>query len=214
MKRLLLALILFAAVLTLPTQADFFDCTGLLNCGGSPNPDILCCGGAMNGLAGNDILIGNDLINESFGEEGDDVIFGGAEWDRSIGGPGHDTILPGPDGMGANQDSVGGAGNDTFIVLVGETANCQEIFGDQDFDVLHLVGFGPYIAEYPFGQIAPVAIGWVVIQDPVAAGYIFVRIIEGSDFNFERINGLPSPNVTILDDGDFPAFRDQNCTIY
>ena len=44
------------------------------------------------------------------------------------GQDGNDTILPGPDGVDTViQRSTGELGNDTFILLVGETANCQEV---------------------------------------------------------------------------------------
>jgi Ca2+-binding RTX toxin-like protein len=212
MKRLLLAVILFAAVLTLPTQADFFLCNP--NCTGTPNADLMNgtdANNAMGDVAGNDIMFGGDGIDSMNGDQGDDIMFGGNDWDIIFGGPGNDTLLPGPDGMESIQQTPGGAGNDMFIVLVGETSNCQIIFGDPDFDVLHLIGFGPYVTEYPFSQPEPVVFpSWVVIQDPVAGGFIFVMIGDGPG-SLERINGLPSPNITVLDDAAYGTFQNQNC---
>jgi hypothetical protein len=88
--------------------------------------------------------------------------------------------------------------------------------GGEGFDVLHLIGFGPYVAEYPFGQPEPIpANSNLVIQDPIAGGYVIVSLDNDADTdNMERINGLPSPNVTLLvGNGGYTAFRDLNCTL-
>ena len=81
-------------------------------------------------------------------------------------------------------------------------------------DVLHLIGFGPYIANYPYGQPEPVPFpSYVVIQDPVAGGYILVLFGEtASAQSLERITGLPSPNAIVLDEAEQQAFRTQNCS--
>jgi hypothetical protein len=213
MKKLFLIAMSFAAVLTLPTQGEFFQCPPA--CAGSPNADVMNGSpniDAITGGPGNDIIFGGDAFDTLVGEDGNDLIFGGRDWDTLVGGPDNDTILPGPDGNEELQTSTGDAGNDSFIVLVGETANCQQIFGGADFDVLHLIGFGPYVAEYPYGQPEPVAFpSFIVIQDPVAGGHIFV-IVGDDPENLERINGLSSPNVTLLDNPAVEIFADQNCT--
>jgi hypothetical protein len=213
MKKLLLIAMLLAAVLAQPTQAEFFQCPP--NCIGSANADVINGSPIINVIAGglgNDIIFGGDAKDSLSGEGGDDLIFGGLGSDQSFGGLGNDTLIPGPDDATVLQNTVGGEGNDTFIVLVGETVICQFIFGEPDYDVLHLIGFGPYVAEFPYGAVTPIAAGSsVVIQDPITGGYIFVFVSDQVTDNLELINGLATPNVTVLDAAAFGTFFALNC---
>jgi hypothetical protein len=214
MRRLLIAMMMLFALLNLSTQAGFFQCSP--DCLGTPFADLMIgsdAGNAMQGDSGNDFMSGGGGVDDIHGDEGADVMFGGTDWDALLGGAGNDIFLPGPDAMNAFQNSSGNEGNDTFIVFVGETIHCQSILGGHDFDTLHLIGFGPFVAEFPFGQAEPVA--WpsnVVIQDPVTGGYIFVPI-GNHQAKLERITGLPSPDVTVLTPVEVGDFRDQNCNI-
>jgi hypothetical protein len=217
MKKLLLTGLLFASVFVLPIQADFIQCPGFVECFGSDNADVIN-GSPVNdgigGLLGNDIIFGNDGRDGLTGGAGNDVLFGGLGSDSLSGSEGNDTLIPGPDDAGAEQDSNGGAGNDTIIVLVGETVLCQTIRGREDFDVLHLIGFGPYIAEFPYGAPEPITLfSHIVIQDPIAGGYILVEVTDANaNRSIERINGLASPNVTVIDFAALQAFLAQNCS--
>jgi Ca2+-binding RTX toxin-like protein len=214
MKRLLWTALLFAAVLAVPIQADFIQCVATVACSGSGNDDLVNGSPGVDrvqGLFGNDAIFGGASRDLLSGDEGNDQLFGGPGSDFLAGQVGNDTLIPGPDDADAIQNSSGLSGNDTFIVFVGETVNCQLILGQADFDVLHLIGFGPYLAEFPYGAPTPIADGsYIVIQDPIAGGYIFVRVESGQE-NLERINGLPSPNVSILESAAFTTFVGQNC---
>jgi hypothetical protein len=214
MKRLLLTGLLLAAAFANPMQADFFQCPPA--CAGSDNADVMIGSPAMDGIVGgngNDLIFGGDNRDVLGGEGDDDLIFGGLGGDTLNGGPGNDTLIPGPDESPFIQEPFGEAGNDTIIVLVGETVNCQDIRGGTDFDVLHLIGFGPYIAEYPYGAAEPIEIGsYIAIHDPIAGGYIFAEVQDADGSSVDRINGLATPNVTVLDNATYNQFFNQNCT--
>jgi hypothetical protein len=213
MKRLLLIALLLAAVLALPIQAEFFQCPP--NCVGSANADVINGSPIADNIAGG---LGNDLIFAGdgrdvtlMGQEDDDLIFGGLGSDLILGGPGNDTLIPGPDDAVELQSSAGEVGNDIFIVLVGETVNCQLLVGNEDFDILHLIGFGPYIAEFPFGLPEPIEdLSAIVVQDPIAGGYIIISV--GDVNGIERINGLATPNVTWMDNDTLTQFIIANCS--
>jgi hypothetical protein len=165
----------------------------------------------IDGQAGNDVIFGGDGIDGMAGVQGNDLIFGGLGSDNIFGNSDNDTLIPGPDETDVIQISNGGDGNDTFIVLVGETINCHEIDGGPDFDVMHLIGFGPHVADFPYGATTPIASNsQIMINDPIAGGYIFVLVENGED-SLERITGLPSPIVSILDSAAAATFRGQNC---
>jgi hypothetical protein len=214
-KRFLLAGLLLAAMFSNPMQADFFQCPPA--CIGSDNADIMNGSPVADNIEaglGNDIIFGGDgrdiLLN---GQGDDDLIFGGLDTDILDGEAGNDTFVPGPDDANDVQFSNGMTGNDTFIVLVSETVNCQYLHGNEGFDVTHLIGFGPYIAEYPFGAAEPIAIGSaIVLQDPIAGGYIFIPVEDANGSSMDRINGLPTPNATVLDPTTAGQIELQNCT--
>jgi hypothetical protein len=217
MKKWLLTAYLFGIVLALPTQADFFQCVAMVICNGSLNADV------MNGSSGEDDIrasVGNDIIFGGDGRDGldgqdhDDFILGGLGSDQLFGFSGNDVIVPGPDDAGEVQSSAGFTDNDTFIVLVSETINCQLINAGDGFDVLHLIGFGPYVVEFPYGAVSPIAVdSAIIIQDPIAGGYIIVRVSDQGPNSLERINGLDTPNVTVLDPTASANFFSANCTI-
>jgi hypothetical protein len=214
MRRLLLAGLLLGVMLTQTTQAEFFQCPPY--CVGSDDDDLVNGSDAENSMEGgfgNDLMFGGDGRDQMSGGPDDDLMFGGLESDVMNGGPGDDTLLPGPDGTTNTQSSNGDQGDDTFNVLVDKTSNCQFIYGGPGYDVLNLIGFGQFMAEYPYGQTEPIArVTFLVIQDPAAGGYIFVQIEEGSG-SLERINGLPSPNVTVLGNTAAGMFFNQNCNL-
>jgi hypothetical protein len=216
MRRLSISLILLMSLFALPSQGNFFQCIGVAQCDGSANADVMVGDDTDNlifGFAGNDILFGKAGRDTLRGQEGDDVLFGGTGSDDIDGNQGNDTLLPGPDDAGNPQGSVGLDGNDRFIVLAGETVNCQIISGGPDIDELHLIGFGPYVAEYPYGATPPFNSSAIVIQDPVAGGFIFVLVFDNIGLTgvVERITGLPTPNVAVLPDGEWQTFQNANC---
>jgi Ca2+-binding RTX toxin-like protein len=216
MKRLLLVAILFAAVLALPIQADFFQCVGLVVCIGSNNADVMngsLTDDDINGQSENDIIFsraGRDVVD---GDKDDDIIFSGLGSDRVFGELGDDMIAPGPDDEQEMQFANGNQGNDSFFVFVGETSNCQFIVGETGFDVLQLIGFGPYVAEYPYGAAEPIVpSSFIIIQDPIASGYVFIDVEKEEGSSIERIIGLASPVVTVVDSAGVNVFVDKNCT--
>jgi hypothetical protein len=212
MKKLLLITILLSSIFTLTSQADFFLC--ILNCFGSEKDDFMQGSNdddEIIGGFGSDLIFGADGRDLVAGQQDDDILFGGMGSDMVLGEQGNDTIFPGPDDMYELQIAGGGIGNDTFYVFAGETVNCQFIVGDIDFDELFLIGFGPYSAEFPYGATGPIETGSnIIIQDPIAGGFLFVSISD-NDSNMERIYGLTSPNVSILNTDETDEFSSMNC---
>ena len=100
-------------------------------------------------------------------------------------------------GLGDNLLQVD-EGNDTFNVFAGEILGCLSIESGEGLDVLNLIGFGPYSATAPFGQTGFGA-AFVQIFDPITGGQIVVEVSENDDTGAEIINGLLSPNPTIVD---------------
>lgn len=93
---------------------------------------------AINGTAGNDVIVGttlDDIIDGGTGNDringgaGNDVIYGGLGADTLTGDAGND-ILHGGDG---NDGFFGGGGNDTLYGEVGD----DNMFGDAGNDVMH-----------------------------------------------------------------------------
>jgi Ca2+-binding RTX toxin-like protein len=98
------------------------------------------------GTSSGDLVIGNDLGNEIFGEGGNDIIAGGAGDDLIIGGDGNDIIsggagADGVDGGNGNDIIDGGDGDDTLFggdgndIISGGAGNDTILGGDGD-DVL------------------------------------------------------------------------------
>jgi hypothetical protein len=195
--------VMISGLATAPIQADFIQCPNAGNCDGTDNSDVI--NGAPNVVGeniraglGNDFIFAGDGDEDSFGEEGDDVIFGGFGEDEVLGGPGNDILFAGADtGQNAEQLAQGDEGNDSFNVFVGEILGCLSIEGGEGFDAANLIGFGPYSATLPFGQPGFGA-GFIVVVDPITNGQIAIMVSENDDTGTEAINGLLSPNVTIV----------------
>jgi hypothetical protein len=101
----------------------------------------------------------------------------------------------------ANSEQVasGSGGNDRFIVFAGEIFGCLTVFGGTGVDEANLIGFGPYSTQKPFG-LSNFGDGYVLITDPITNGIIAIYVSEDDDGGIEVINGLSSPNVTIVDE--------------
>jgi len=94
----------------------------------------------IEGLGGNDTLVGSDQNNvidggtgndRLYGRDGDDNLVGGTGNDRLYGDGGNDTL-----GGGDGSDYLyGGDGNDTFIVEAGEKAS-DRFYGGDGLDVV------------------------------------------------------------------------------
>jgi hypothetical protein len=225
MKRNMIFLGALLLVIAAPTQADFVQCTGgpcvadgqtdnadIIN--GTPDSDFII------GLGGNDVILGgagNDFIGgEDAGvvdlNQGNDVIFGGTGSDVLEGHEGNDIIFPGPDDGEFSQDVRGDDGdsvdgNDITNVFAGDITTCLFIDSDGGSgDIVNLIGFGPYSLQRPFGQPG-FAEGVIYLIDPIGGGEIFIEVTPDDDGDTEIINGLPTPNVTILPD-DNPEEED------
>jgi Ca2+-binding RTX toxin-like protein len=196
-------------------QADFAQCVVGTTCwpgegfgsvnsdvfNGTPEDDIILGDGAGNG---NDVIFGHEGDDAIAGDQGNDVIFGGPGSDSIFGLDDDDILFPGPDRVGAGGQFANGTnGNDVVNVFAGEISTCLIIFNANDFDTVNLLGFGPYAAVSPFGQPGFVE-GVVHVVDPIAGGDIYIHKIEATNNGTEVINGLLSPNATILalDDPD------------
>jgi Ca2+-binding RTX toxin-like protein len=205
MKRLILISIFGLMLMALgqtDLQGDFIQCPGDV-CGGTIGDDLI------NGTLeedtigaddGNDIVFGNGDDDSLNGRNGNDLLFGGPGNDELDGGSGDDIMLAGLDrGMGF-QNVQGSDGNDTTFVFVGETSGCLKIEESFGFnDVVHLVGFGPYSASSPFNQPGFVE-AWLHIVDPITGGDIIMEILEANNGGIDTVNGLLTPNVTIIFD--------------
>jgi hypothetical protein len=191
--------ILGLAVSNQPSQADFFLCPNA--CTGSENADIIIGSAASNtldGAEGADVIFGQGESDLLVGRNDNDILFGGPGDDTVQGDGGDDILLAGPDDDATSfQTATGLLGNDQFHVFVGEILGCLGVFGDVGFDVLNLIGFGPYSATVPFGQPG-FGTGFLITTDPITGGTISVRVSENDDSGVDTINGLMSPNVTIV----------------
>jgi hypothetical protein len=153
----------------------------------------------IDGGLGDDFISGNDGADDLSGNDGDDLIFGGLGSDYLRGDLGNDILVPGPDGEPNYMQCVdGGGGNDITTVFVSQTTGCLVINDGGGNDLVNLIGFGPYSAQHPFGQTG-FADDWVYLVDPIGGGDIFISVDETTDGGIEVINGLLSPNVTIVD---------------
>lgn len=98
------------------------------------------------GTSSGDLVVGNDLANEIFGEGGNDIIVGGAGDDTIIGGDGNDLISAGAgadgvDGGNGNDIIDGGDGDDTLFGgdgndFISGGAGNDTILGGEGDDVL------------------------------------------------------------------------------
>jgi hypothetical protein len=196
--------------------ADFILCTAA-PCGGTPNADVMTGDGTafeLYGLEGGDVIFGGPAINDINGGPGNDILFGGGDDDQILGDEGDDFLLGGTDNFVREQVLIGEEGNDTYITFAGETSDCLFIQDDAvgGQNVVNLVGFGPYSATVPFGQ-PNFGEGYIIEQDPIANGYVFIHVEDPeSNGGVHTINGLLSPNVTIVDGGTASDFFDLNCT--
>lgn len=212
MKRIILLGILGLAVLGMsvsPIQADFIQCVALI-CNGTDFDNIIngtANSEVVNARAGNDVVFLGPEDDEGRGNDGNNLIFGGEGSDRLSGGDHEDVLLPGPDRPGAGQYVAGNPGQDMVNVFAGEISECLVIFPGSDIDTINLIGFGPYSGQSPFDQVLD-GVEWLHVIDPIAGGDIFVELFETE---FDVVNGLPSPNVTIIpSNGGFPE-PVQNC---
>jgi hypothetical protein len=195
-------------VLASPSEANFVQCpVGGGNCsvaqGVTDASDII--NGSQNvdqridGLGGDDLIFGNDSPDDIIGRAGNDIIFGGLGSDIIVGSEGDDIILPGPDTFNFSQNAGGRDGNDTFNVVVSEVTSCLFISGAEGIDVVNLIGFGPYSVSAPFDTFdedgEP---DFILIVDPITGGRIFVEVSPDEVTSTEIINGLLTPNPTIL----------------
>lgn len=80
----------------------------------------------VDGGSGPDILVGNDLSNELYGENGNDTIDGGPGPDVLAGGGGDDTLQARD---GAADDVSCGTGSDTAVVDAGDSvaSDCETV---------------------------------------------------------------------------------------
>jgi hypothetical protein len=214
LKRILIAGLLISMIGALTIQADFVQCDASGNCPGTPNVDLIngtIGEDTLDGEAGNDIMFGSDGIDELNGADGDDIAFGGAGSDSIATDNDNDIIFPGPDDFSMTQFSGGGGGNDVFNVLVGETQNCQLLRGGSGLDTVNLIGFGPHVLTHPFSAdpIAPDSV--LILQDPIALGYIFILVTNQDTSTVELINGMPTPTATIVDNATWNQFQGENC---
>lgn len=206
---LLIGLLTLAAS-AVSIQADFIQCPGGIgfcdiDTGVTDNADLINGTSGtdlVEALGGNDLVFGQGEVDRIDGDSGDDVIFGGPGSDTILGDTGNDILLPGPDSSDVFQLAFGDEGNDTLNVLASETQNCLLIEGGAGFDEVNLIGFGPYSADSPYGQPG-FGTGYIRIVDPIAGGRIFILVEENGANHVERVNGLLSPNVTIISDGEF-----------
>jgi Ca2+-binding RTX toxin-like protein len=220
MKRTVLTMALIFGVLTLAyfySGADFIQC-GAADCFGTTNADV------MNGTAddqiiwgsdGGDVIFGGPGLDFLSGDEGNDVLFGGPGSDILESQSGNDTLLGGPDDLLAIQELIGDEGNENFLVFAGDTSNCLTIhdFSPTGKNVVNLIGFGPYSAVSPFG-LPDFGDAYLIVQDPIAGGYVMMHLQVPStgDGTVHEINGLISPNVSVVDEATADTFMTENCT--
>ncbi len=84
----------------------------------------------ITGTADDDIICGNQYINNISAGDGDDTVYGGAGNDILDGGPGADTL-------------TGGAGADTFVIRHSSKSAKDNItdFNASQNDIIHFIGF-------------------------------------------------------------------------
>ena len=139
------------------------------------------------------------LADELNGAGGNDFLSGGPGQDFLHGDAGNDHLLAGPDVPNFGQVVHGGTGNDVAYVFVGEIVSCLIIYGESGFDIVNLIGFGPFSASQSFGITPGWVNGWLVVNDPIGGGVIYIQVFENGDAGTEVINGLTMPSVTFID---------------
>ena len=138
----------------------------------------------LNGGAGNDTLLGNDVGDVLNGNAGNDSLVGGSGNDTLIGGDGNDTLIghAGDDSLdgGAGADiAVGGLGNDTVL-------------GGSGRDLL-IGGYGR--DSVSGGNDQDIVIGSATKYDQDVAGLTQILTIWNSTATYaSRISQLQNPN--------------------
>jgi Ca2+-binding RTX toxin-like protein len=219
MKRYLLIIMCAISLIglgSLPISADFILCPGGgAACDGTDFSDVIQGtkdGEVIYAMNGDDLIFGDGGDdNDVFASDGNDVIFGGPGADDIKGGRGNDVLIPGPDGPNEIQFARGGSDNDTINVFVGETSNCLNVVGDSGFDVLNLIGFGPYSAFAPFAEGPIVQESAIILTDPIAGGLIIIDVDSDDIGAIEVVNGLLSPNVVVIDAADLGTILTEQC---
>jgi hypothetical protein len=208
---------LAVGILPFVIQANFVQCPPVLcdvDNGVTEESDIINASpevAEIFGMGGDDIILGGASPDKLVGEEGNDLLLGGLGSDELIGNEGNDILLAGPDTLDFSQKVSLHQGNDTTHVLVGEVLTCLNVFDNSGNDTVNLIGFGPYTAILPFGQPGFVQ-GTALVVDPITGGRIFIEVEEANDQGVETINGLLSPDVVILTDGELAALlNDDPC---
>jgi hypothetical protein len=213
---LLLAVLAFAVVglMNSPSQAVFIQCPLGGGIGGecdedegvTDGPDIIMGTPGqddVDGLEGGDVIFGGAEADRLEGDEGNDVIFGGPGSDVIRGDDDHDVIVVGPDDEYFSQKIRGRSGNDSIHVFAGDVTTCLFIDPGEGIDTVNLIGFGPFRIDDTGGTLGFAADSVIHLIDPIGGGDIFIEV-DSIDINddTEIINGLPTPNPSIIDEDD------------
>jgi hypothetical protein len=194
-----IALVAILSFLVTPIQAVFIQCTGLVNCFGTANADL---------------INGSDAEEAIQADDGNDVIFGGLTSDRLSGDIGNDILYPGPEDVFVPQLAFGNEGNDTINVFAGETEFCLIIDGNEGFDIANLIGFGPFSVTSPFSD-DPIEVGsTILLTDPIVGGLVYINVSDVEASNTVVINGLLSHNLSTLDATETNDSLLSNCEIF
>jgi hypothetical protein len=203
-KIFLIGIIAFAALgLSVYLQADFVQCPGGVCDGGNGitgEADLINGTDGVDdidGLGGMDVVFAGRGMDFVMGGPGNDLLFGGPDSDSITGAPGNDVIFNGSDEALFNQFAFGGDDNDQFNTFASETTECLWIDGEAGNDVANLIGYGPFTAVQPFGQPG-FGTGYIWTIDPIGGGDVLIYVEETGNLGTEVVNGLTSPNVTIL----------------
>jgi hypothetical protein len=212
-RALVLLLILISFLASPATEANFIQCLGG-DCDGTGGDDFIN-GTALveivDSMDGNDLIFSGGEFDTINSGNDDDTIFSGAASDTILSGNGNDIIFGGPDGFNSIQFADGGNDDDTFFVFAGETSNCYQIYGEAGFDVVHLIGFGPFVDEFPFGAENFDQGAAVIVEDPIAGGLIFIFVTDTEPGTTELIRGLPTPEAVITDKDAVQQIRNERC---
>ncbi len=134
--------------------------------GGDAEGDVYLSIENIIGSAFDDIITGNDDVNELFGGDGNDIITGGVGNDIITGGVGNDLLF-------------GGDGDDTYVFSIGDGVNT--ILESSGFDVLQL-GAGITFGDLTFTQNGN------DLDIQIASGFIITDFFSGdADMVVEQI---------------------------